>query len=521
MEGGEAVAYNIGLTASLKVSKPDNYSKTVSFSSNSEESINSFRDSLRKAVRDRSQNEMETDDITALKKELVCKSKSKLKIKGRENDKPVEENGEKQIEKKEIIIEKDITIEEILCEPELLANMQQMGEIPADKQIVLIEKIEEVLNELLEVQTGSIEIKDSNMQVKMAELTTLIEGIQKELEANGSFTYKEEATDFTNELKAIVAEYTEKIKAASKTTTDNSTAELNKLQMDSKENEIAASHIAAETMPDKELSVQKSVENDNLTAEAAEEQKYDIKAVTKEAQTASEENADDIKTALDSKVVKVTVDRKEGKRQDAEVGDNKEAAKEIYKATNTAQNKPINEEMTALKQEQIVVDNKFEAVQDQAVPVKAQTVSKAEIINQIVRKAEIIFNDVQSEMRMQLEPENLGKLTLKIAVEKGLITAKFSTESYEVKQIIESSFNELKDMLQEKGLLIQNLSVSVGQNNSEYNNGNDFYQWKEKIKLRGRSMNAGIYNGYLEGELIAASKVNPYNIHNGEFDHRA
>jgi flagellar hook-length control protein FliK len=176
--------------------------------------------------------------------------------------------------------------------------------------------------------------------------------------------------------------------------------------------------------------------------------------------------------------------------------------------------------MIAIKAEQTVIDNKVEAAQNQTASPRSAAVNKAEVINQIVKKAEIIFTDSQPEIKMQLEPENLGKLTLKLAVEKGLITAKFVTESYEVKQIIESNFNELKDMLQEKGLEVQNLSVSVGQQDKGYNS-NSFQQWKETVRLNGRSTNRGSYTGYLEGEDTTVRTVNPYSIHSGKFDHRA
>lgn len=516
--------YNFILT-SVKVGNPDSRSKAVSFPGNSEKSTVSFKDSIRKAVRDRSLNEMKTDEG----KGMISKSGSKLNIKSRENDKPVEESKEKQTDKK------DNTIEEVLSKLEELANIQQIECMPADKKTVLLENIKEVMKELVEVSTDSSMLKDGNIQPKLAELTAVLDGMQKELETDNSLSDKEVAKDFTKGLKAIVAELIEKSETTSKTTTVDNNAELYKLKLRNIENEFSENQIAG-IKSDKELSVQKSGENNNLTDECsmaktvAEEQKFgikteasgtDTKPVIKDARPSAGESEETVKTALDAKVVKVTVSSKENKTQDAETGENKEASNEVHKAANKAQNNPIKEEMTVLKQEQIVVDNKLEVIQNQEVPVKAQNVSRSEIINQIVKKAEIILDDAQSEMRMQLEPENLGKLTLRVAVEKGLITAKFTAESYEVKQTIESSFNELKDMLQEKGLLIQNLSVSVGQNNSEYYNNNTFNQWKENVRLRDRSMNAGIYNGFLEVGGAAASKVNPYSVHNGKFDHRA
>ena len=121
---------------------------------------------------------------------------------------------------------------------------------------------------------------------------------------------------------------------------------------------------------------------------------------------------------------------------------------------------------------------------------------------------------------MHLEPENLGKLTLSIAVERGLITAKFTAESYEVKKAIESNFNELRDMLQEKGLDIQNLSVSVGHENKEFNFSKNYETWRDKLKSGAQNMRHDTYGGY-QDEIGTTAAINPYSIHTGRFDQRA
>jgi flagellar hook-length control protein FliK len=361
----------------------------------------------------------------------------------------------------------------------------------------------------------------ANLQAKLSELLIIMKKLQGESGTFGSLAGNEAVTGMAEELMAIVEKYTEKIEAPSKPMEDNSDSQMNDLQSAIDEKVLTADGKFGEgekptTDSTKSKEAQVNVNQDNRGSSTV----TDLKPANKELQPESETNAEDVKAALDSKVDKVTAKDGESNRQGNEAGENKEA-KEVYKAASTIRNKPANEEMSMVKQEEIVLDNKSEAIQNQAVPVKAQTVSKAEIINQIVKKAEIVFKEALPEMRMQLEPENLGKLTLKIAVEKGLITAKFVAESYEVKKTIESNFNELKDMLQEKGLVVQNLSVSVGHNKSDYDNSNTFHQWKEQVKLKGRSMSTGGYNGYMHGAGIIESKVNPYNVHNGEFDHRA
>jgi flagellar hook-length control protein FliK len=519
MEGGEIVEYNIDLTASLAVSKPDNHSKAEGHPSNSAGSINSFKDSLRRALTDKSQKAPKADDVKDLRRVLIFKSKTKL-------EGAIKENVNQMVEYKESQeAEKDKTAEEILY---VLEELVSKEDIPDDKQALLIEKAEEILKKLQENNTNILLPETANLQTKLSELLIVMKKLQGESGTLGGLTGNEAVADMAEKLIAIVAKYEEKVEAPSKSMEDNSDSKLNDLQSASNEKVLTADSYPDEdekpiTDSTKSKEARASANQDNKGGPTVTDLKpvnKEIQPANKESQSASEINDDDVKVALDSKVDKVTAEDGEGNRQGNEAGENKEA-KEIYKAANTIQNKPANEEMSTVKQEEIVLDNKPEAIQNQAVPVKAQTVSKADIINQIVKKAEIVFNEALPEMRMQLEPENLGKLTLKIAVEKGLITAKFVAESYEVKKTIESNFNELKDMLQEKGLTVQNLSVSVGHNKSDYDNSNTFQQWKEQVKLRGRSTSTGGYNGYLDGTGIIESKVNPYSVHNGKFDHRA
>ncbi len=553
------MVYNIDLTAALKLSKPDTHSKTVDYPSKAAERPNSFRDSLKDAVRSKSLDERRTDESIALRKELVSRSEAKLKslkkpeVKDIENAESESEGNKKQTDK---IVK---TMEEILSKLEELAKLQQLGEVPPETRAVLQQDIKEAIKELasvqnrstgietaelqvktteLQVKTTELQVKTTELQVKTPELTALLERMLELLKTNGSMMDKAATSGFVQQLKGIITDNKAKLETISKIPVENNAAEPVKMKEGTSIDETVISHAAASGEIDKALAAQSQENNTELIAESkitnepAEKQKQemkteapivDIKPANPKAQPVAVEAADEVKTAIDSKVEKVTVEGKESKKQDADADAEtpKETAHEAPKAVNTTQPKPGNEELTAMKLNQAAVDNQVEAVKNQVPAPKLETVNKAEVINQIVKKAELIFTDTKQEMRMQLEPDNLGKLTLKLAVEKGLITAKFVAESYQVKQIIESNFNELKDMLQEKGLEVQNFSVSVRQDNKDNNNDNSFHQWKETVKLNGRSINRNSYEGYQASEETPGRTVNPYNIHSGKFDHRA
>lgn len=149
-------------------------------------------------------------------------------------------------------------------------------------------------------------------------------------------------------------------------------------------------------------------------------------------------------------------------------------------------------------------NQKFDTIAKQAETVKA------DVFKQITGKIRLVSSEDFSEIRIQLKPDNLGKLLLKIVLDKGEIIAKFTAENNHVKEIIESNFSELKDSLQERGINVHSLSVSVG-NEKRWRN-NESNQPKGAVRQKGlKSMEIEDIDYYQE-------KVNPYSIKEGTLD---
>ncbi|MFZ5352080.1 MAG: flagellar hook-length control protein FliK [Bacillota bacterium] len=182
-------------------------------------------------------------------------------------------------------------------------------------------------------------------------------------------------------------------------------------------------------------------------------------------------------------------------------------------SSSTKQNDSFAVKLDSILKQNDIKTNSAENVE------RAAEIPKTEIVKQIVRKAEVILKDGKSEMNMKLEPEHLGKLMLKIVVEKGQVEAKFVAESYKVKEAIEANFNQLKDMLQDKGISVQSFSVSVGQEGREFNNNNNMNIWKEAIRDNSKRTSAGSYAEY-EVEDVKTG-ANPYSYHEGKIDFKA
>ncbi len=143
----------------------------------------------------------------------------------------------------------------------------------------------------------------------------------------------------------------------------------------------------------------------------------------------------------------------------------------------------------------------------------SQTVKSNNVIEQVTNKFMVNLGDKGSEMILQLKPEHLGKLTMKISIERGIVVASFVAESQTVKEVIESNFNVLKDALNEKGLGVQELSVFVG-SDSNFQGRNNFMAFQRKVNKGNNSYNDAAYGNAVE----QASPVGPRALNTSKLD---
>ncbi len=94
---------------------------------------------------------------------------------------------------------------------------------------------------------------------------------------------------------------------------------------------------------------------------------------------------------------------------------------------------------------------------------ESSTVNRDQLFSQIVDQVKVMTSNGHSQMELSLKPDHLGKLQLHVSLENHLITAKFVAESEQVKQIIETNLVQLRKSLQENGVQVDSLQVTVNQ----------------------------------------------------------
>lgn len=114
--------------------------------------------------------------------------------------------------------------------------------------------------------------------------------------------------------------------------------------------------------------------------------------------------------------------------------------------------------------------NTIEMMKDKMVTVKeSKTLDhllKQEIVQQVVNRISLSSLSNGTSMTIQLKPEHLGNLLLTVATQKGSVTAHFVAENASVKEAIEMNLFQLKTTLEQQGINVDEIEVSVA--NNEY-----------------------------------------------------
>lgn len=181
------------------------------------------------------------------------------------------------------------------------------------------------------------------------------------------------------------------------------------------------SEVLAETLP----------EEDEFT-----EKKPEAKDGVAAATSVQEENAPD--------GAKIMLERSLEKDSDADRGEGRELS---------GQTNPFAQEMA--------VSNQTESVQ--AAPESAGyfDADTEMIFNQITDYIKGQITDGVSEVEMQLHPESLGTLHIRLTAKDGMLTAQFTAQNDAVKAALEGQMIQLKETFKEQGMSVEAIEVTV------------------------------------------------------------
>lgn len=106
-------------------------------------------------------------------------------------------------------------------------------------------------------------------------------------------------------------------------------------------------------------------------------------------------------------------------------------------------------------------------VQEQTEPIFAADTK--EIMKQIMDFMRIQMKPGMTELQMQLHPESLGNVHVRIAAKEGVMTAQFTAQNESIKTVLESQMMQLKDSLQTQGIKVEEIEVTIASHGFERN----------------------------------------------------
>lgn len=93
----------------------------------------------------------------------------------------------------------------------------------------------------------------------------------------------------------------------------------------------------------------------------------------------------------------------------------------------------------------------------------------ANIIRQIVEYSKVTIGNQTTTMEMQLNPENLGKIYLEVSSKDGVVSAHITAQNEAVKEVLESQLVELRQSMNQSGVKVDAVEVTVGSHEFERN----------------------------------------------------
>lgn len=166
------------------------------------------------------------------------------------------------------------------------------------------------------------------------------------------------------------------------------------------------------------------------------------------------------------------------------------------------------------------ITNPQPSVRNVEVPVNTApqntTVNVTDLIRQVSEFTRIMYQGNVTSMEMQLNPENLGKIYVQVTAKEGVITAHLAAQNEAVKEALESQVVLLKENMNQQGLKVEAVEVTIASHEFERNlEENQHNQSQEEQKeqtakniRRGISLNQlDELSGLMSEEEILAAKI--------------
>jgi flagellar hook-length control protein FliK len=152
---------------------------------------------------------------------------------------------------------------------------------------------------------------------------------------------------------------------------------------------------------------------------------------------------------------------------------------------------------------QLLTPQDFAARLTEDLTQKVGETKANDIVRQVIEQAQVQIKQNVTSMEMQLYPEHLGKVLIQVSTHDGHVTAQITAESEAAKTAMETQLTLLKDNLNNQGLKIEHIEVTIASHAFEQNmqgeRGND----EQAAQSRKSRRNIGNIYGEADEEMLA------------------
>ncbi len=130
-------------------------------------------------------------------------------------------------------------------------------------------------------------------------------------------------------------------------------------------------------------------------------------------------------------------------------------------------------------------------------------INMQDVIDQIVEYTRVNLSEDVKSIEMQLNPANLGKVYLHVSEKQGAVTAQLTAQNENIKEALVQQAAILKDNLNQQGIKVDAVEVSVGTHEFESNLERDAHSQEEQARQQEennrRNSRRSIHLGDLDG----------------------
>ena len=140
-----------------------------------------------------------------------------------------------------------------------------------------------------------------------------------------------------------------------------------------------------------------------------------------------------------------------------------------------------------------------------AQPLSYTSATTQSIMDQVSEMLKVTIKEDMTEMELQLHPASLGNVRVQVASKEGVITASFTTQNETVKAALESQIMILKDNLNEQGIKVEAVEVTVSSHAFERNLNEEGEHSSEETQAKKKSVrkiNLSDISGEMEDGIL-------------------